>query len=174
MAPSDDRAVGGDCSEGLLIRKLPATPSSKSRSRPRAFIRQNLRRVGGPVGVLGEGRACCESSDQGRSQQASLARGSEEKEDGRGFHGRHKVFSKGGEQRSAQEVGIWQKFFLCSNQAGTSPHKKRMNFFANYLSWHDSFCLCGKTRNPHWLLLAARSGLRIFCLLNGVSLESVF
>jgi hypothetical protein len=66
------------------------------------------------------------------------------------------------EQRSAQEVGIWQKYFLCSNQAGTSPHKKWMNFFANYLSWHDSFCLCGKTRNPHWLWLAARTEFRIF------------
>jgi hypothetical protein len=37
-----------------------------------------------------------------------------------------------------------------------------MKFFANYLSWHDSFCLCGKTRIPHWLWLAARTGLRIF------------
>ena len=56
----------------------------------------------------------------------------------------------------------WKKYFLCSNQAGSSPHTKWMKFSANYSSRRDSFSLCQKTRNPHWLWLAARVEFQIF------------
>ena len=63
-----------------------------------------------------------------------------------GFHGRYQVFSfqrsvfsKGGEQRFAQAVGIWRKYFLCSNQAGSSPHERWMKFSENDFSWRDLF-----------------------------------
>jgi hypothetical protein len=49
------------------------------------------------------------------------------------------VFSKGGEQRSAQAVGIWRKYFLCSNQAGTSPHERGIKFSEDYFSRRDLF-----------------------------------
>jgi len=49
------------------------------------------------------------------------------------------VFSKGGEQRSAQAVGIWRKYFLCSNQAGTSPHERWIKFSEDYFSRRDLF-----------------------------------
>jgi len=97
------------------------------------------------------------------------------------FHGRHQafsfqrsVFSKGGERRSAQEVGICQKYFCSLNQAGSSPHTKWMKFSADYFSWRDSFCLCPKTRNPHWLWLAERSSLRIFGDRQAFRLDLIF
>jgi hypothetical protein len=74
------------------------------------------------------------------------------------------VFSKGGEQRSAHAVGIWRKYFLCSNQAGSSPHERWMKFSENDFSWRDlfCFCFCGKTPKPHGIWLSATSGMRIF------------
>ena len=49
------------------------------------------------------------------------------------------VVSKGGERRSVQAVGIWRKYFLCSNQAGTSPHERWIKFSENYFSRRDLF-----------------------------------
>jgi hypothetical protein len=60
------------------------------------------------------------------------------------------VFSKGGEQRSAQAVGIWRKHFLCLNQAGTSPHKKRCWIFGKCFSCRAEFCFCHNAAEPLW------------------------
>jgi len=68
------------------------------------------------------------------------------------------VFSKGGEQRSAQAVGIWRKYFLCSNQVGSSPHESWMKFSENYFSWRDLF-----------LWITAKPALALAGSTNGVS-----
>jgi hypothetical protein len=80
------------------------------------------------------------------------------------FHGRHQVFSFQQRQgaRSAQAVGIWRKYFLCSNQAGASPHERGIKIFEDYFSRRDLFCFCGKIRNPHVIWLLATSDVRIF------------
>jgi hypothetical protein len=68
----------------------------------------------------------------------------------------------------------WSKCFVGPNQAGSSPHKKWMKFSANYFSWRDSFSFCGTTREPHWIWLAARTGLRIFSDRQVARLDLIF
>jgi hypothetical protein len=96
------------------------------------------------------------------------------------FYGRHKVysfqrsvFSKGGEQRSAQEVGICQKYFCDSNQAGSSPHERGIKFSEDYFSRRDLFFV---RSNPKPALDEAFNhiGFTDVYLLAGVSLRSDF
>jgi hypothetical protein len=72
------------------------------------------------------------------------------------------VFSKGGEQRSAQAVGIWRKYFLCSNQAETSPHESWMKFSEDYFSRRDLFLWI--TAKPALDLGFSQIGCADFCL----------
>jgi hypothetical protein len=96
---------------------------------------------------------------------------------GNNGEGKEEKYHDSETQRTRAEkraVGSWQKHFLCSNQAGTSPHERWTKFSENYFSWRDLFCFCGKTRNPHWLWLAARTEFRIFSDRQVFRLDPIF
>jgi hypothetical protein len=67
------------------------------------------------------------------------------------------VFSKGGERRSVQAVGIWRKYFLCSNQAGTSPHERWCWIFGKCFSYRAEFRSCQNAAEPLWPSLGEAS-----------------